>query len=80
MPRRPINDADKHVCARLRTARLEAGMSQAEVAESLGISYQQVQKYENGTNRISSGTLYELSVSLDKSIQFFFDGLAKRRR
>ena len=74
MPRQP-SVVDKHVGARLRAARLEAGKSQTQVAEALGVTFQQVQKYEKGTNRISAGTLHELSRLLDTPVQFFFDGL-----
>ena len=67
---------DRHVGARMCAARLETGKSQTEVAESLGLTFQQVQKYEKGTNRISAGKLYELSRLFDKPVQFFFDGMA----
>ena len=77
MPRQP-SVVDKHVGARLRAARLEAGKSQTQVAEALGVTFQQVQKYEKGTNRISAGTLHELSRLLDTPVQFFFDGLGCR--
>jgi transcriptional regulator with XRE-family HTH domain len=79
MPRRS-RIVDKHVSTRLRIARVESGKSQTAIAEPLGITFQQIQKYENGTNRISSGTLYELSLLLDKPLHFFFDGLPKRPR
>jgi len=75
MPRNPTV-VDQHVGARVRAARLEAGKSQAEVAESLGLTFQQVQKYEKGTNRISAGKLHELSRLFDTPVQFFFDGMA----
>ena len=74
MPRQP-SVVDKHVGARLRAARLEAGKSQTQVAEALGVTFQQVQKYERGANRISAGTLHELSRLFDTPVQFFFDGL-----
>jgi transcriptional regulator with XRE-family HTH domain len=74
MPRNPTV-VDQHVGARLRAARLEAGKSQTEVAESLGLTFQQVQKYEKGTNRISAGKLHELSRLFDTPVQFFFDGM-----
>jgi transcriptional regulator with XRE-family HTH domain len=74
MPRHS-SSVDKHVGARLRAARMEAGKSQTQVAEAIGITFQQIQKYEKGTNRISAGTLHELSRLLDKPVQFFFDGL-----
>jgi transcriptional regulator with XRE-family HTH domain len=74
--RRQPSFIDKHVGARLRAARLEAGKSQTQVAEALGVTFQQLQKYEKGTNRMSAGTLHELSRLLDTPVQFFFDGLA----
>jgi transcriptional regulator with XRE-family HTH domain len=81
MPRSPTA-IDQHVGARMRAARLEAGKSQTEVADAIGITFQQVQKYEKGTNRISAGTLHELSRLFDTPVQFFFngmDGAASRR-
>jgi transcriptional regulator with XRE-family HTH domain len=73
--RRHANDVDKHVGARLRVARMETGKSQTEVAVALAITFQQVQKYEKGTNRISAGTLHDMSRFFDLPVQFFFDGL-----
>ena len=74
MPRSPTN-IDKHVGARLRAARLESGKSQTEVADAIGITFQQVQKYEKGSNRISAGTLHELSRLFEMPVQFFFNGV-----
>ena len=70
--RRP-SIVDKHVGARSRVARMEAGKSQTQVAEALVL--QQLQKYEKGTNRISAGKLHEMSRLFDRPVQFFFDGL-----
>ena len=67
---RPV---DAHVGARVRLRRTMLGMSQEKLAEALGLTFQQVQKYEHGANRIGSSRLYELSKILDVSIQFFFD-------
>jgi transcriptional regulator with XRE-family HTH domain len=64
------------VGSRSRVARLEAGKTQIEVAEALGITFQQIQKYEKGSNRVSAGILHELSQLFDVPVQFFFDGLA----
>ena len=75
MPRSPTA-IDQHVGARMRAARLEAGKSQTDVADAIGITFQQVQKYEKGTNRISAGKLHELSRLFDTPVQFFFDGMA----
>jgi transcriptional regulator with XRE-family HTH domain len=74
MPRNPTV-VDQHVGARVRAARLEAGKSQTDVAESLGLTFQQLQKYEKGANRISAGKLHELSRLFDTPVQFFFDGM-----
>jgi transcriptional regulator with XRE-family HTH domain len=75
MPRSPTA-VDQHVGARMRAARLNAGKSQTDVAEALGLTFQQVQKYEKGANRISAGKLHELSRLFNTPVQFFFDGIA----
>jgi transcriptional regulator with XRE-family HTH domain len=62
----------------LRLRRLEAGLSQTTLADTLGISVQQFQKYEGATTRISSGALYQLALTLDVPVQYFFDGLSRR--
>ena len=69
---------DRHVASRLRLRRLEAGLSQTTLADALGISFQQLQKYEGATNRISAGALYQLALTLDVPVQYFFDGLSRR--
>ena len=68
--------ADVHIGQRVREARLAKGLSQTELGNSLGISFQQVQKYEKGTNRIGSGRLWSISKVLGTPISFFFEGLA----
>jgi len=65
-------DIDRHVGARLRERRLLLGMSQQQLADALGITFQQVQKYENGTNRISASRLWDISCRLDVPIEWFF--------
>lgn len=65
---------DIHVGSRVRLRRGIMGLSQEKLAESLGITFQQVQKYERGTNRVSASRLYQLGEILDVSINFFFDG------
>jgi transcriptional regulator with XRE-family HTH domain len=67
---RPV---DAHVGARVRLRRTMLGMSQEKLAQALGLTFQQVQKYERGTNRVGSSRLYELSKILDVPIQYFFD-------
>ena len=66
---RPV---DAHVGARVRLRRTMLGMSQEKLAQALGLTFQQVQKYERGTNRVGSSRLYELSKILDVPIQYFF--------
>ncbi len=66
---------DVHVGSRLRKRRTLLGMSQTTLAEALGLTFQQVQKYERGANRISSSRLYDLARVLDVPIQHFFDDM-----
>lgn len=68
------NSVDEHVGAQLRQRRSLMGMSQEKLAEQVGITFQQIQKYENGANRISASRLYQFSKILDTSINFFFEG------
>ena len=70
-----ISDIDRHVASKLRKFRSEAGMSQAKLAESIGISFQQIQKYESVKNKISIKRLFEFSQVLQISIAAFFDGV-----
>jgi transcriptional regulator with XRE-family HTH domain len=65
-------DIDRRVGARLRERRLLLGMSQQQLADALGITFQQVQKYENGANRISASRLWDISRRLDVPIEWFF--------
>lgn len=67
------NPVDVHVGSRLRMRRSLMGMSQESLAESVGLTFQQVQKYERGTNRVSASRLYQFSKILDVPITYFFD-------
>ena len=69
------NATDKHVGARVRMRRMMLGMSQTNLGDGLGLTFQQVQKYEKGTNRISAGRLQQISDILQVDIPFFFEGL-----
>ncbi len=69
------NPVDVHVGARLRVRRTLLGMNQTNIGDALGVAFQQVQKYENGRNRISASRLFDLSRVLDVPIQFFFDDM-----
>lgn len=66
---------DKHVGNRVRIRRLSLGMSQQELARRLGLTFQQIQKYEKGANRIGASRLYEIAGQLDVKVSFFFEGL-----
>ena len=68
------DSVDKFVGQRLKSRRILLGMSQEKLAESVGITFQQVQKYERGTNRISSSRLLKFSKILQVPIDFFFEG------
>ena len=69
------NPVDVHVGGRVRLRRTLLGMSQEKLGEALGLTFQQVQKYERGVNRIGSSRLYHLSQILDVPVSFFFDEL-----
>lgn len=76
---RPANratDIDRHVGARIRDRRIMLGLSQQQMAEMIGVTYQQAHKYERGINRISAGRLYEIAQVLRVPVGFFFEGLA----
>lgn len=64
---------DSHVGQRVRMRRTLLGLSQEKLGEAIGLTFQQVQKYERGSNRISAGTLYRLGQVLDVPVSFFFD-------
>ncbi len=66
---------DIEIGARLRQARVAAGLSQTELGAHLGISFQQIQKYEKGKNRIGGGRLYKIARMLGVKITYFFDGV-----
>lgn len=69
---------DTHVGARIRLRRTLLGMSQERLGEALGLTFQQVQKYERGVNRVGASRLFDLSRVLDVSISFFFDDLPEQ--
>ncbi len=67
---------DVHVGIRLRQRRTLLGMTQTDLADALGLTFQQVQKYEKGTNRVSASRLFELSQVFDVPIEHFFEDMA----
>ena len=66
---------DIHVGARVRMRRKSLGLSQTQLADSVGITFQQLQKYERGANRVSASKLYGMAVTLQTSVSWFFQGL-----
>jgi transcriptional regulator with XRE-family HTH domain len=68
------NPIDKHVGSRVRMRRMMLGMSQEKLGDALGLTFQQVQKYEKGTNRIGASRLQQISHILQVPVSFFFEG------
>ena len=66
---------DVHVGKRIRHRRWLVGMTQQQLAESVGIKFQQIQKYETGANRVSASRLWDIADALDVEVSFFFEGL-----
>ncbi len=75
MAKKSPNAIDVHVGSRIRERRLELEISQETLADGLGLSFQQVQKYEKGTNRVGASRLQAISAILAVSIGFFFEGV-----
>jgi transcriptional regulator with XRE-family HTH domain len=73
---RSPNAVDSHVGSRIRARRRELHISQERLAEALGLTFQQVQKYEKAANRVSASKLFEIAAALRTSVSFFFEGLA----
>ncbi len=74
-PRRRSTPVDQHVGSRIRERRKSLGMTQQQLADALGLTFQQVQKYERGSNRVSASRLFETASALSTPISFFFEGL-----
>ena len=72
---RSPNPVDLHVGGRVRMRRKMLGVSQERLAEALGLTFQQVQKYERGANRVSASKLYEIARFLSAPVSYFFEGL-----
>ncbi len=74
---RPV---DVHVGGRVRDRRTLIGMSQTELGKHVGVTFQQIQKYENGMNRIGAGRLWRFSLILGRPISWFFEGIGEQKR
>src|SRR6187455_2972368 len=74
MAKKVPNPIDKHVGSRVRMRRMMLGMSQEKLGDALGLTFQQVQKYEKGTNRIGASRLQQIAHFLQVPVAFFFEG------
>jgi transcriptional regulator with XRE-family HTH domain len=74
MPKKAPNPTDKHVGARVRMRRMMLSMSQEKLGDALGLTFQQVQKYEKGANRIGASRLQQIAHILQVPVAFFFEG------
>jgi transcriptional regulator with XRE-family HTH domain len=74
MPTKAPNPVDRHVGSRVRMRRIMLGMSQEKLGEGLGLTFQQIQKYEKGTNRIGASRLQQISEILQIPVSFLFEG------
>lgn len=70
-----IHPVDEYVGSRVRLKRLEKNLTQHQLAKNIGITFQQIQKYEKGVNRISSSKLFEIANALKVPVTYFFDGM-----
>ena len=71
---------DYHIGQRLRLQRINLGMSQEALGERVSLTFQQIQKYEKGVNRISASRLFEFSMVLNVGIEYFYEGLKPKRK
>jgi transcriptional regulator with XRE-family HTH domain len=69
---------DVEIGRKIRALRLERGLSQSDLADGIGLTFQQVQKYEKGANRVSAGRLQRIADFLNTSVMFFYEGLGAR--
>ncbi|HZS63584.1 MAG TPA: helix-turn-helix domain-containing protein [Xanthobacteraceae bacterium] len=74
MTKKAPNPTDKHVGSRVRMRRMMLGMSQEKLGDALGLTFQQIQKYEKGTNRIGASRLQQIGHFLQVPVSFFFEG------
>ena len=78
--RKTPNQTDVEIGARVRALRMAAGMSQEKLGDACGITFQQIQKYEKGVNRVSASPLYRIAKLLGKPIEWFFMDLPHQPR
>ncbi len=75
-----FGDVDGHVGRRIRERRRALGISQEKLGSALGISFQQIQKYEVGTNRVAAGRLWDIAKVLEVDVGYFFEGIERRAK
>jgi transcriptional regulator with XRE-family HTH domain len=75
--RRRAEEIDRHVGARIRERRIVLGLTQQEMAELIGVTYQQACKHEMGINRVSSARLYRIAQALGADVGYFFEGIGR---
>ena len=80
MPRESNSELDANIGDRLRMRRLMLGVSQEALSEELLLTFQQIQKYQKGTNRVSGSRLYELAQALDEPVQYFSTAFRPKMR
>jgi transcriptional regulator with XRE-family HTH domain len=78
--KKAANHVDRHVGTRVRVRRLTQGLSQEKLGEALGLTFQQVQKYEKGTNRIGASRLHQIAQFLKVDVSYFFEGLSSEKQ
>src|SRR5437667_3675513 len=79
VPKKAPNPIDKHVGSRVRMRRMMLNMSQEKLGDALGLTFQQVQKYEKGTNRIGASRLHQIAEIFGVPVQAFFEGAPTKR-
>ena len=75
MPRAPCSHIDCHIGVRIRLRRTELSMSRKELGAAIGVTYQQISKYERGASRIAAALLYDIAHQLQMPIGYFYEGL-----
>lgn len=78
--KRRAGPEDVEIGRKIRALRLERGLSQSGLADGIGLTFQQVQKYEKGTNRVSAGRLQRIADILDTPVMFFYGGMSPRAK
>ena len=78
MPKKHVNPIDRHVGMRIRMQRMVRGLSQTELGKAVGVTFQQMQKYEKGANRVSASRLQQIANVLKVAPDFFFDGASAK--